>query len=118
MATRIRLVIWAASVVTIFLIGVPTAHAIQCRAAQPSNQHGRWWAWRLIDGQKCWYEGRAMISKSLLQWSIQPQVRTEPPATPTSVLTETRNNLLDSRASIPDGADSFESLWRARAIND
>jgi hypothetical protein len=118
MTKRIRLVVLAHCVVTVFLIGMPTAHAIQCRAARPSDQQGRWWAWRLIDGQKCWYEGRAMISKSSLQWSARHSVKAESPATPISVLTETPNYLLDSRASIPDDGDSFESLWRARAINN
>src|SRR5437764_606733 len=100
MTKRIRLVVLAHCVVTVFLIGMPTADAKQCRAARPSDQHGQWWAWRLIDGHKCWYEGRAMISKSSLQWSARHSARAEPHVTPMSVVTETPNPL-DSRASIP-----------------
>jgi hypothetical protein len=48
----------------------------QCSAAMPSNPHGRWWSYRLIDGRKCWYEGKPMLSKALLEWpkeaSAQP----------------------------------------------
>jgi hypothetical protein len=95
--------------ITILSIVAPAAQAKQCSMARPLDPKGHWWSWRLIDGRKCWYEGRIAISKSLLQWSG--------PAIPTRVLTEKPNDLFDSRASLPDGADSFESLWRARAIN-
>jgi hypothetical protein len=106
---RISSVVLAACIVTVLPIVVPTAQAKQCSIARPLDPHGHWWSWRLIDGRKCWYEGKTAISKSLLQWSG--------PATPIRVLTEKPNDLLDSRAALPDGADSFESLWRARAIN-
>src|SRR6266480_222606 len=101
MTNHIRPVAFAACIATVLLIGAPTAQAKQCSVAMPSNPQGHWWSWRLIDGRKCWYEGRTAISKSLLQWSG--------PATPISVLTEKPKELLDSRASLPDDADSFES---------
>src|SRR3954468_12249388 len=46
---------------------VSPAHAIQCSIARPKNAQ-LFWSYRLIDGQKCWYEGKPMLSKSLLEW--------------------------------------------------
>jgi hypothetical protein len=40
--------------------------AVACQPSSPAG-HGHW-AWRLIDGRKCWYEGAAGIDKSLLHW--------------------------------------------------
>src|SRR6516162_9869002 len=52
--------------------GVPAVLAKQqCSAAMPSDVHGHWWSYRLIDGRKCWYEGKPGLSKSLLEWSKQ-----------------------------------------------
>ena len=52
--------------------GVPAVLAKQqCSAAMPSDVHGHWWSYRLIDGRKCWYEGKPGLSKSLLEWSTQ-----------------------------------------------
>src|ERR1700720_3698588 len=48
----------AAWIATLLSAGIPYAQAKQqCNAAAPSNPHGRWWSYRLIDGRKCWYEG-------------------------------------------------------------
>src|SRR3984957_10253483 len=59
----------AAWIATLLSVGIPNAQAKQqCSAATPSNPHGRWWSYRLIDGRKCWYEGKPMLSKSLLEW--------------------------------------------------
>jgi hypothetical protein len=44
--------------------------AIECQ----TNQVGRgYWAWRLIDGRKCWYEGAVGMDKSLLHWPAAAQ---------------------------------------------
>src|ERR1700752_2129554 len=51
------------------LVGTSTAEAKQqCRVAMPSDVHGQWWSYRIIDGRKCWYEGKPMLSKSSLEW--------------------------------------------------
>ncbi len=72
MAKQIPSIALAACIVTFSSIGMPTAQAKQqCSAAMPSNPHGRWWSYRLIDGRKCWYEGKPMLSKSLLEWPKQ-----------------------------------------------
>jgi hypothetical protein len=39
--------------------------AIACQAAAAS---GGYWAWRMIDGRKCWYEGKPGMSKDKLRW--------------------------------------------------
>jgi len=115
MAKRIPSIALAAFVATLLSIGMPTAQAKQqCSASMPSNPHGRWWSYRLIDGQKCWYEGKPMLSKSLLEWpkgaSAQPGSRGEV----SSVVTEKPRNPLDSQAWAPKDPDTFEARWRAR----
>jgi hypothetical protein len=37
-------------------------------ACQASRGSGGYWAWRLIDGRKCWYEGKPGTSKDNLRW--------------------------------------------------
>jgi hypothetical protein len=38
------------------------------KTCQVSPGSGGYWAWRMIDGRKCWYEGRPGISKDSLRW--------------------------------------------------
>jgi hypothetical protein len=45
---------------------IQSAHAIECQTSALSKDH---WAWRLIDGRKCWYKGAAGMGKSLLHWA-------------------------------------------------
>jgi hypothetical protein len=50
----------------ILLASVNTAQAAECQA---SSQDGEGhWAWRLIEGRKCWYKGASGMDKSLLHW--------------------------------------------------
>ena len=87
-----------------------------------------YWSWRLIDGRKCWYAGKTMISKSLLQWpakaSVQAKADPAPvrvtvvPVTVVPVATEKRSDPLDAQARLLEYANSFEARWRARAITD
>src|SRR5258705_5406570 len=109
--------------------GVANAKAVECSVARPSSPQG-YWSWRLIDGRKCWYAGKTMISKSLLQWpakaSVQAKADTAParvtvvPVTvvPVTVDTEKRGDPRDAQARMLDYANSFEARWRARAISD
>ena len=105
-------------------VGAANAKAMECSVARPSNATG-YWSWRLIDGRKCWYAGKTMISKSLLQWptkaSVQAKADTAPvPVTvvPVTVATEKRSDPLDAQARLLDYANSFEARWRARAITE
>jgi hypothetical protein len=98
----------------VLLIGMQTAQAKQCSAAMPSDPHGRWWSYRLIDGRKCWYEGKPMLSKSLLEWPNQVSAQPNSNRELASVLTDKPSFPLDSQAWAPTDSDSFEARWRAR----
>ena len=117
MKKQIQPVFFGACIAVLFPIGASTAQAIQCSVAVPSNAQ-RHWTYRLIDGRKCWYEGKSMISKSLLQWPAQAAGQPKSAAIPIIALTDKRDDPLDSQAWMPDEADSFEARWRARAINN
>lgn len=101
-------------------IEISTAQAKQqCSAAMPSDPQCRWWAYRLIDGRKCWYEGKPGLSKSLLEWPKEPSA---PPASEdiASNVREKARTVLDSQAWAPNSqalapidADTFEARWHA-----
>jgi hypothetical protein len=103
----------------LLLLGITNVEAKQqCNAAVPSNLNGKWWSYRIIDGRKCWYEGKPMLSKSFLEW---PKEASEQPSRRgvTNVVTEKRGNPLDAQAWAPkDDPDTFEALWRARVLED
>jgi hypothetical protein len=105
----------AACIATLSAIGMPTAQAKQlCSAAMPSDPHGSWWSYRLIDGRKCWYEGKPMLSKSLLEWPKQVSAQLNSNGELASVLLDKPSSPIDSQAWAPTDSDSFEARWRAR----
>ncbi|WP_244567621.1 hypothetical protein [Bradyrhizobium erythrophlei] len=113
MRAQTLLVAFAACIATFSSIGIPTAQAKQeCSAATPSNSHG-YWSWRLIDGRKCWYEGKPMLSKSLLEWPTQASAQPNSDREIKSAPPEKPGNPLDSQARAPDDPDTFEARWRA-----
>jgi hypothetical protein len=57
---------------------IGAAHAVECRS---EKGEGYPWAWRQIDGKRCWYRGKAGMDKKLLQWSASSGT---PAATPRS----------------------------------
>lgn len=124
MKTQILLVFFAACIAALMPTGGANAKAVECSVARGSHTQG-YWSWRLIDGRKCWYLGKTMISKSLLQWpakaSVQAKADPKPvPVTivPVTVVTEKRSDPLDAQARMLDYANSFEARWRARAITE
>ena len=124
MKTQILLVFFAACIAALMPTGGANAKAVECSVARPSHPQG-YWSWRLIDGRKCWYLGKAMISKSLLQCpakvSVQAKADPKPvPVTvvPVTVVTGKLSDPLDAQARMLDYANSFEARWRARAITD
>jgi hypothetical protein len=95
--------------------GVPVALAKQqCSAARPSDPHGHWWSYRLIDGRKCWYEGKPGFSKSLLEWRVQTKAQIASNGSSAGTRAEKPRNPLDSQAWDPTDADTFEARWRLR----
>ena len=130
MKMQTRLVCFAVCIAALAPIGMLTADAkaqIRECSASPSKTQGHW-SWRQIDGRKCWYAGKTMISKSLLQWPTKApaQAKADPapvrvtvvPVTVVPVATEKRSDPLDAQARLLDYANSFEARWRARAITD
>jgi hypothetical protein len=111
MRQQTPLIAFAFCIATLSSIGMPTAQAEQkCSAAVPSNPRGHW-SWRLIDGRKCWYEGKPMLSRSLLEWPAQVSAQPNSDGEFASVLPEKFSNPLDSWA--PNDSDTFETRWRA-----
>ena len=124
MKTQILLVFFAACIAALMPTGVANAKAVECSVARPSSTQA-YWSWRLIDGRKCWYAGKTMISKSQLQWpaktSVQAKADPKPArvtVVPVTVVTEKRSDPRDAQARLLDYANSFEARWRARAISD
>src|SRR3989442_3962494 len=81
MKTQILAVLLVGCMAALAPVGAANAKAMECSVARPSNATG-YWSWRLIDGRKCWYAGKTMISKSLLQppakASVEAKADTEP----------------------------------------
>lgn len=96
------------------LIGISNAQAKQqCSAAMPSNPQGQWWSYRLIDGRKCWYAGKPMLSKALLEWPRKASVESGSPEVGGVVMAKT-GDPLDAQALALRETDTFEARWRAR----
>jgi hypothetical protein len=100
-------IVLAACIAALSSIGMPVAQAKQqCSPAMPSNPHG-YWSWRLIDGRKCWYEGKSGLSKSLLEW---PKATSKQPGSSSEVtgaVSEEPGNPLDSQAEGSDTLSRF-----------
>jgi hypothetical protein len=126
MTRQLASITLAALLATLPSIAVPTAQAKQqCSVAMPSNPQGHWWSYRLIDGRKCWYEGRPGLSKSLLEWSKEVSAKPASGEEIASSAGEKPRNLLDSQAWAPNSQawavpdpDTFEARWRTRALVD
>ena len=127
MKTQLQLVFFVACIAALIPTGEANAKAMECSAARPSSTQS-YWSWRLIDGRKCWYAGKTMVSKSLLQWPAKPSVQakadpapvrvTVVPVTVVPAAMEKRSDPLEAQARLLDYANSFEARWRARAIPD
>jgi hypothetical protein len=89
-----------------------TAQAKQCSAERPSNARLHW-SYRVIDGRRCWYEGKPMLSKSLLRWPAQT-AKADSKQEQNSPLAN--SHIQDAQASMPDDSDNFESRWRQRFL--
>jgi hypothetical protein len=115
MREQIRSVALATCVVAAFSpVAVLNAQAKQqCSAAMPSSSHG-YWSWRLIDGRKCWYEGKPLLSKSSLTWPALASAQLDSNGEIASALTEKSHNALVSQTSASTDSITFDVLWRSR----
>jgi hypothetical protein len=95
---------------------IATAEAKQTCSATAGA--GSYWSWRLIDGRKCWYEGKPMLSKAQLEWPAEaaraPARTEEADAEPPSLRTEQRGDPMDAQAKMQNEPTTFEALWRSR----
>jgi hypothetical protein len=110
MAKQLPSIALAAFIATLLSAGMPTAQAKQqCSASMPSNPQG-WWSYRLIDGRKCWYEGKPMLSKSLLEWPKQTSAQLDSKEELPGALTDKPTDQVWASTN----SDSFEARWRNR----
>lgn len=113
---KFRPVVLTAEVVgilaVVFFSSATPSQAKECSAERPANAR-TYWSYRLIDGRKCWYEGKPMISKSLLHW---PASRTAQagPRQAAAVVPATRYKAMDAQASISDDPE-LKSKPQAKA---
>jgi hypothetical protein len=114
MTKPISSLVLAVCIPTFSLVWMPIAQSKQqCSAATPANQHG-YWSWRIIDGRKCWYEGKPMLSKSSLEWPAQTSAQPDTSRELASAGAQKLGDPLNSQAWEPTASDTFEGLWRAR----
>jgi hypothetical protein len=103
----------------IFLIFTDSAQAVECQTSvQSSDGH---WAWRLIDGRRCWYKGESGMDKSLLHWPSADEGRDTLEVTPDKPKGE-KVQAIPQIQSIPSEVlqmlpilppqPSFEDRWR------
>ena len=103
----------AALAITYFSLPLAAFAKQQCSASISSNPHS-YWSWRLIDGRKCWYEGKPMLSKTLLEWPTHVADQPSPPNEELASALATRSrDPLDAQAKATD-PETFDALWNAR----
>jgi hypothetical protein len=90
---------------------LPT-QANQCSAEPPPNARS-YWSYRLIDGRKCWYEGKPMLSKSLLEWPLAKKL--PEPASESGPASD-KASIIENPVVLNDN-DGFEARWRARFLD-
>lgn len=102
--SRFRLIFLGADIAgflaVAFMFSAMPAQAKQCSAERPPNAR-TYWSYRLIDGRKCWYEGKPMLAKSELHWPTSRSSNAAP-RPELGVVPANQYNLLDAQASIAD----------------
>jgi hypothetical protein len=48
-------------------VSIASAQSIACASEVPAARGGHWY-YRIIDGRKCWYQGKPMMPKTSLHW--------------------------------------------------
>jgi hypothetical protein len=100
-----RLLILGATLLAVATLPVATSRAesIACAAEVPAIKSGHWY-YRIIDGRKCWYQGKAMLPKSSLFWptSSDTEARAEPSNEPTAKPAAADRQAATPKPVIPD----------------
>lgn len=94
----------ATFVAAIFIPSITGAQAATECQAEIIKGRAAHWSWRLIDGRKCWYEGKHNPDKSELYWADKKS-----PASAVENVPEPRAmpRATDAQASPPPAAEEF-----------
>jgi hypothetical protein len=101
--------IFVATCVVSVAPSAPSQAKQQCSAEAPASLQAHWY-YRIIDDRKCWYQGKPMLSRSLLEW---------PARTPAAAVPDQTQKLpsASTATSEPKQADGFEARWRDRFLD-
>jgi hypothetical protein len=103
---------FVACIAALSIIGTATAQAKQpCSVAAAAQGY---WSWRMIDGKKCWYEGKPMLSKTSLEWPAQEAAQPDSKAELANAPSGKHGDPMDAQAYAPDASKTFDALWRER----
>ena len=107
-----------------FIAGLFIAGAVEAKQQCSVSAGQGYWSWRMIDGRKCWYEGKPMLSKAMLEWPAESAAQPDTTADTASVAPERRRpesqrseshgDPMDAQAYAPADSQTFEALWRDR----
>ena len=102
----------AALIVTSIVVALAIpAHAIECQLSKGAR--GYHWAWREIDGHRCWYEGQRGMAKSELHWPASPHAvapRPTEPSPKSQLHSPTSPDTAPTKPSPPD--QTTLSYWK------
>ena len=107
------------------LPSVSRAQTIECAAAAPAKLKGHWY-YRIIDGRKCWYEGKPMMPKESLRWPDESAAKetaaTEPVSPEPVAQAKMPKPSTDGRNVVPPPADSVApaapTAWPTPVVED
>jgi hypothetical protein len=95
-------------------LSVMIAGAVVCASAagaeechDRADKHWAGWAYREIDGRRCYYEGRRMLPKSALHWAAKPA------AAAVATASEPHIKMLQVKPLYPVGFATFKDRWLA-----
>jgi hypothetical protein len=117
-----------------FIAGLFIAGAVEAKQQCSVSAGKGYWSWRMIDGRKCWYEGKPMLSKAMLEWPAESAAQPDTKADTASVApasrraesqraesqraesqrAESHGDPMDAQAYAPADSQTFEALWRDR----
>jgi len=63
---------------TVLSVSSHAEERIACSPEVPAARKGHWY-YRIIDGRKCWYDGKPMLPKAQLYWPDLSAAEGEPP---------------------------------------